>query len=198
MAELRARLRTATAPFHERVDAAFAGFGFDQPDGYRRFLRAHSRVVGSMEVALEQAGITLLLEDWPARVRRHALLADLDALGSPAPVSLSPPALLDNASCWGAAYVLEGSRLGGQVLARRLHQNNPAAPTRYLEHGDVARLWPSFLVRLEAAASLSWPTMLAAAEATFELFTCAAALEQCPEAVENGKGPEGPFHRAAS
>lgn len=197
MAELRARLRAATAPFHERVDAAFANFSFAQPGGYARFLRAHGRVLGSMEVALEQAGITGLLDDWPARVRRHALLVDLATLGSSPPISLPPPELPDIASCWGAAYVLEGSRLGGRVLARQLHQLDPTAPTRYLAHGDVAKLWPSFLTRLEAAPSSSWPAMLAAAEAVFELFTRAATLEQCQEVAENGKGPEGPFHKTA-
>src|SRR5690606_7085673 len=112
MAELRARLRAATGPFHERVDAAYANFSFAQPGGYARFLRAHGRVLGSMEVALEQAGIAGLLDDWPARVRRHALLADLATLGSSPPMPLPPPELPDIASCWGAAYVLEGSRLG--------------------------------------------------------------------------------------
>ena len=190
MAEWRTRLRTATAPLHEQVDAAYAGFGFDQPGGYRRFLRAHSRVLGSLEVALEQAGITALLDDWPSRVRRQALAADLQTLGDPLPVPLPALQLPDPASCWGAAYVLEGSRLGGRVLARRLHLIDPRAPTRYLEHGDVGRLWPGFLERLEAAAHpLGWPAMLAAAEATFELFITAAALEarsSVPEPAESG------------
>lgn len=179
MTELRARLRAATAALHERVDVAYAGFSFDRPDGYGRFLRAHSRVLGSMEVALEQAGIAQLLDDWPARARRHALLEDLEALGIPAPAPLPPPELPDPASCWGAAYVLEGSRLGGRILAQRLRQIDPGAPAGYLEAGDVARLWPRFLARLEtAAAPDAWPAMLAAAEATFSRFMTGAALEQ--------------------
>jgi len=192
MADLRARLRTATAPLHERVDAAFAGFGFDHPGGYRQFLRAHSRAIVSLEVALEKAGIAQLLDDWPARIRRHALLADLKELGSPAPVPLPAPELPNSASCWGAAYVLEGSRLGGQVVARRLHPFDPAAPTRYLEHGDVANLWPGFLARLEATASLcAWPALRSGAEAAFELFIAAAALERGKASLKTGKAPEG-------
>lgn len=188
MPELRTRLRNATAPLHSRVEAAYAGFDLEQPDGYLLFLRAHCRVLSAVEVALEQAGIARLLDDWPARTRRHMLLADLSELDSPAPTSLPLPQLLDEASCWGAAYVLEGSRLGGTILARRRRQIDPSAPVSYLEHGDVARLWPTFLSRLETARSGAWAPMLAAAEATFTLFMTGAALEQAG-AAENRKGP---------
>ena len=43
MAELRLRLREATAPLHERVDAAYSDFDLGRPEDYRRFLRAHAR-----------------------------------------------------------------------------------------------------------------------------------------------------------
>ncbi|TCD22252.1 heme oxygenase [Pseudomonas sp. IC_126] len=178
MSELRARLRHATAPLHAQVDAAYAGFDFNHEGGYVHFLRAHSRALGAVEVALEQAGIVRLLNDWPTRTRRHLLLADLSELDSPAPTTLPLPELLDEASCWGAAYVLEGSRLGGRILAKRQRQFDPSAPVSYLEHGDVARLWPTFLARLETAGCSSWPAILAAAEATFALFMAGAALEQ--------------------
>ncbi len=178
MAELRARLRQATAPLHEQVDAAFSDFSLEQPDDYRRFLRAHSRVLSAAEIALERAGFAALLDDWPLRVRRHALWADLAELECPSPAALSIPSLNDFASCWGVAYVLEGSRLGGRVLARRVRQANQTVPIRYLEHGEVARLWPAFLARLEQhAASYAWEPMLLAAEQTFALFAEAAALE---------------------
>lgn len=179
MAELRARLRQATAPLHEQVDAAFSGFALERPDDYLHFLRAHSRVLSAAEIALERAGIAGLLDDWPMRVRRHALTADLAELHCPHPAALPIRPLNDIASCWGVAYVLEGSRLGGRVLARRIREVNPTAPVRYLEHGDVARLWPTFLARLEyAAPGCAWEPMLEAAEATFSLFADAAAMER--------------------
>ncbi len=61
MAELRARLRQATAPLHEQVDTAFSGFAFEHPGDYRQFLRAHCRVLSAAEIALENAGIAELL-----------------------------------------------------------------------------------------------------------------------------------------
>lgn len=182
MAELRMRLRQATAPLHDRVDSAFSGFDLQDPDDYRRFLRAHYRVLCAAERALEQAAIGDVLDDWPARVRRHALGKDLAQLGCalPSPAPLAKPN--DDAACWGIAYVLEGSRLGGRVLARRLREANPQAPTRYLEHGDVAVLWPGFLARLERdAARCAWEPMLAAAETTFALFAEAATQERACE-----------------
>jgi heme oxygenase len=179
MAELRARLRQATATLHEQVDSAFSGFALGQPDDYYRFLRAHARVLSAAEISLERAGIAELLDDWPMRARRHALLADLAELQCPAPAPLKAPQIDDTASCWGASYVLEGSRLGGQVLARRIRQADPSAPVRYLEHGDVSRLWPTFLTRLEQAApGCAWEPMLAAAQATFGLFADAAVVER--------------------
>ncbi|MCQ4297950.1 biliverdin-producing heme oxygenase [Pseudomonas stutzeri] len=179
MAELRARLRQATATLHEQVDSAFSGFALDQPDDYRRFLRAHARVLNATELSLERAGIAELLDDWPTRARRHALLADLAELDCPSPPPLQAPQISGIASCWGVAYVLEGSRLGGRVLARRIRQADPSAPVRYLEHGDVSKLWPNFLTRLEQAApGCAWEPMLAAAQATFELFADAAVVER--------------------
>ncbi|MCW8155760.1 heme oxygenase [Stutzerimonas stutzeri] len=179
MAELRTQLREATAALHAQVDAAFSGFALDQPDDYRRFLRAHGRVLSATEVALERAGFAELLDDWPMRVRRHSLLADLEELECRAPAPLQAPRISGIASCWGVAYVLEGSRLGGRVLARRIRQADPNAPVRYLEHGDVARLWPTFLSQLELAApGCAWDPMLAAAQSTFRLFADAALLER--------------------
>jgi len=139
-------------------------------------------VLCAAERALEQAAIGDVLDDWPARVRRHALGKDLAQLGCalPSPAPLAKPS--DNAACWGIAYVLEGSRLGGRVLARRLREANPQAPTRYLEHGNVAVLWPGFLARLERdAARCAWESMLAAAETTFALFAEAATQERACE-----------------
>lgn len=55
-----------------------------------------------------------------------------------------------SAFCWGVAYVLEGSKLGGQVLYRRLHERLHPHSLRYLgtraAHGPA---WPQFLAQLE-------------------------------------------------
>ena len=54
----------------------------------------------------------------------------------------------------GAAYVLEGSRLGGVLLDRRALTSGDTdveANRRFLTHGAGTRMWPDFLKALDAA-----------------------------------------------
>lgn len=175
MDTLRNHLRTATVQHHERVDAAFSSFELGKQNGYRAFLQAHAQVLIPLEAALERAGIAAMIEDWTQRRRASALRADLADLGavvpSPAPHEMpSSPAW-----CWGATYVIEGSRLGGRVLARRVADADPSAPLRYLSHSSASPLWPSFLEKLELhAATCDWSDVLAGAHDTFERFLAAA------------------------
>lgn len=175
MDTLRNRLRAATAPQHERVDAAFSAYRLDQPEGYRAFLQAHAQVLIPLELTLEQAGIETMLDDWSQRSRRRALLEDLQALGCAEP-SLTRTGMAPSPGwSWGATYVIEGSRLGGRVLARRVAEANPSAPLRYLSHGSATPLWPSFLQKLEQQGSAcDWFEVLSGANATFDRFLGAA------------------------
>ncbi|WP_018747252.1 biliverdin-producing heme oxygenase [Chitiniphilus shinanonensis] len=175
---LRQRLRSATAGHHARVDAAFGRFDLSRPDDYRAFLVAHARALWPLECGLEAAGVARLLPDWPERRRRPALARDLAWLGAAVPdeARIQPLPLADEAACWGALYTLEGSRLGGAVLARQVAtQPALAGALAYLGHGAGGMLWPAFLARLEAAAPmLAWPALEAGACAAFELFADAA------------------------
>ncbi|HCC63345.1 MAG TPA: hypothetical protein DEQ55_19620 [Pseudomonas sp.] len=116
-----------------------------------------------------------MLDDWPLRCRRQALLADLKALGCAEP-PLTPAGMAPSPGwSWGAAYVIEGSRLGGRVLSRRVAEANPSAPLRYLNHGSATPLWPSFLQKLEQQGSAcDWSEVLTGANDTFERFLGAA------------------------
>ncbi|MCF7200714.1 biliverdin-producing heme oxygenase [Pseudomonas oligotrophica] len=175
----RTRLRNATAALHRQVDAAFSAFRLEQADDYRRFLRAHARVIPALEQALGASAATAHLPDWPQRCRSNALLADLaelDEAPPPAPfVALGD----DEGAFWGAAYVLEGSRLGAQLLLQRVRQGAAERPQRYLGHAAGETLWPRFLQRLEARASYCDEAALqAAAGAVFSRFAAAARLER--------------------
>ncbi|GAB6388889.1 biliverdin-producing heme oxygenase [Stutzerimonas marianensis] len=174
---IRLRLRAATAAQHERVDAAFSSYNLEDQAGYRAFLLAHLRVVQPVEVALEKSGIAALITDWPARQRRHALLADLEALGTAGPLT-EPLAIRPTPGwCLGACYVLEGSRLGNRLLARRVAAANPGAPLHYLAHSDTTPSWPGFLEQFEQGAKQQpWDQLLAGARDCFDLFVTAAKL----------------------
>lgn len=145
---LRILLRSATRPDHERVDALGETFDLASPDGYGAFLLAHARALPPLEAAVERSGF--LPPDWPERRRTAALTSDLARLGLAFPRPLPRPDLPRMAMNLGALYVLEGSRLGGALLARRLAAAQPSAPSAYLRHGEGQPFWRDFLVWLEA------------------------------------------------
>lgn len=186
MDSVRQRLKQASAGLHQQVDEAFSDFSLATPDGYRAFLRAHAAALFALEAALERNAIDTLLEDWPQRRRSVALRHDLEALGDEAPPALGlPQAPLNTGWCWGACYVLEGSRLGGQLLARRLQQAQPGAPMAYLAHAARAGLWQGFLQRLETAAGgCDEGELRRGVEDAFQLFLDAARQQRCAEPVD--------------
>jgi len=170
---IRWYLREATAPRHAAVDALGGSHSLDTPEGYRRFLRAHARALAPVEQALEAGGIATSLPDWPARARRAALAADLDALNTPAPAAAPAALPQGEAALLGAAYVLEGSRFGNGMLSKQVAEGLPRA---YLSHRAS---WPAFLAVLEArlADRALWPAAAAGALAAFDAFQAALAAE---------------------
>jgi heme oxygenase len=175
---VRAFLRDGTRDAHAAVDDAFSALPLGEREGYLALLQAHAAVLPPLETALQAAGVATVLPDWAARRRSPALLADLRRLGGAAPAGLEPPVLEGEAAVLGAAYVLEGSRLGARILERRLAAGDPdlARSAGYLRHGAGAVLWSSFLARLEAApaARREPERLLEAARAAFACFHAAA------------------------
>ncbi|WP_203309565.1 biliverdin-producing heme oxygenase [Sphingomonas beigongshangi] len=166
-----ATLRKATAADHDAVDAGFGVFRLDDATDYGLFLVAHAQALHVVETAL--AGDSTL----PAWRPRAALLAaDLAALGlampAPAP-AIAPPD--DPDGRWGALYVIEGSRLGGRVLAKTVPS---ALPTAYLAAVHEQGEWRTLLAAIDARGAASDDRARAAiirgARQTFALFAAAA------------------------
>ncbi|MEH3158709.1 MAG: biliverdin-producing heme oxygenase [Sphingomonas taxi] len=169
-------LRAATAADHQAVDDRFGAFTLDDAPAYRRFLTAHGRALPAVEAVL--AGDP----DLPAwRPRTAALAADLAALGKELPAPL-PFAVPGAAARWGALYVIEGSRLGGQLLARSVGEGLPVA---YLSARHEAGEWRELLARIEtraAASDTAWRgAAIAGARATFALYAQAGQIDLPPE-----------------
>ena len=143
---MRAWLREATRPWHARVDALGSGLDPRSRSGYGALLRAHGAVLPGLEHLLDRGPVP---PDWPARRRGPALLADLDSLGLAAPDAVALPAFDSPAARLGALYVIEGSRLGNEVLRRQVLTHWPQAPTAFLAHGAGLGLWPSFVTWLD-------------------------------------------------
>jgi heme oxygenase len=164
---LRMVLRAATTADHEAVDSEFGRFDLTLRLSYTQFLMAHARVLGVLEGAV--AGI------WsPWRARFPLLKADLAELG----VTVSegkPLPTRSTAAQWGALYVLEGSRLGGGILAGRV---GPELPKRYLSATHEAGSWRKFADALEQAGgseSDSWRAdAIGGAKLAFARFTQSA------------------------
>lgn len=177
-------LREATAGAHERVDAAFAGFDLADAVDYARFLAAHADVVGPLEAMLDAHGAARIAPDWPERRRGAALagdLATLDAHPAPASATLAPAlARIDDAlaaggdaALAGALYVIEGSRLGGRMLARGVADG---LPTAYLAAPQAPGQWRKLLAELDTLPYIDRDiaTAIAAADAVFSAFEVAA------------------------
>jgi heme oxygenase len=117
----------------------------------------------------------------PARSRIPHIRADLSDLGVDLDLDDVTPICLGAETCgrsvseaWGAAYVIEGSTLGGQVITRNL------AGTKWLPPGglrtfhpyghETGRMWNEFRTRLvTASTSLDAPLIVAGAVHTFSL-----------------------------
>ena len=162
-------LRAATRGAHDRVDALFADFDLGRAGDYRRFLEAQASAFLPTEDALAEAGAERIFPGWSEMRRGHLLRADLADLGLMPLLPVPAPALASPAAIAGAAYVVEGSRMGGAMLVRRVA---PDLPRRFLSAAFPAGGWRAFLGRLEQVlpTDVERREAIAAACATFALF----------------------------
>lgn len=176
-----AALRAATRDDHARVDALFSALPLGEPAGYRRFLRAQARAHLPVERALSAAGAAGVVADWRSRLRGPALLGDLSDLGEAVPPPLSAPVFASAAALLGGIYVLEGSRLGGKLIARAA----PAGmPTRFVAAPTRSGSWRGLLATLDAVLSPGeCEAAIAAARAVFDRFAEAGRHELEPVAA---------------
>ena len=165
---VRQALRKATMENHQRVDDLFSGFSLDSPTEYGAFLKAHARAL----VPLEQ----LAMPDSP---RLPQLMEDLALLGETLPEPLETTAHAGEGFRWGALYALEGSRLGGAMLERRVPAGLPRA---YLKSVHGHGSWIAFQQALDEAADgggQDWiDNAIQGAQAAFALFAAGAAAER--------------------
>lgn len=108
-------------------------------------------------------GGDLVMAGWPYRSRLPAIESDLCTLGAPLPERVMdglPPNTdgpeMSNAEVtepgWGSLYVVEGSALGGQVIARKLAAEFPGHAHRFFNmgHGHGQPTWRDFQTLLDS------------------------------------------------
>lgn len=183
---LRARLRRETAASHGALDGLFAGLEEEQdPRLYHRFVRMNHAGHRAIEPWLARSPLRTALPDWAGRSRLAALeedmaRMDLDAIDLPPAGWIGSP---DFSEALGAAYVLEGSRLGARVIRRRfaargIQQIWPGVSLAYLDRSAADEGAKAFMAEL-AAIELSEADAsrcVAAALAAFARFHDAAML----------------------
>lgn len=158
---LLAHLRAATRKQHAALDATIGPSIARSTASYARFLRASFGPASAVEQAVERA----LGPDFRA-IRGAALRADLEALGDVPPEGAPPLHLAGEAEAIGAAYVLEGSALGGMVLAAKVRDAlGDEVPSRYLQlrGREAAARWRWFLEQVRGLDGRWSEAMIAAA-----------------------------------
>ena len=145
MTSLRDRLRTDTAPRHERVDHAYSSLDLTQSDGLRTFLGSQFSVLAAVRCgpgrhAAEAADL--------GRRMASALRSDLrDLRAGPA-----LPVAERRLDATAVLYMLLGSSLGTRVLRRRwLEATDPSVATagRFLGLAPPPGAWRTLCEELE-------------------------------------------------
>ncbi|MCF4129239.1 biliverdin-producing heme oxygenase [Methylobacterium sp. SyP6R] len=199
MSDILERLRAETRPAHEAIERDLA---WETRVATLAEYRALLARFWGFHAVLEPA-LAASLDDAPffdPRRRLAHLAADLRILGFddakiqilPCP-RLAPPR--DRAEAFGALYVLEGSTLGGQVIAkhigRQLGLTAECGCRYYAAHGrETGAMWKAFRQRLaEEATRGEADAIVISATATFDAmrhWLCATAV---PALDEEGRGP---------
>lgn len=142
----RFALKAATDDIHRELDERLSTLDLAAESDYRRFLDFHARTVPAVETSLASGGLGDMVEGWCEARRSDAIAADLAALGNPMPKPVEAPALGGVGDLLGAAYVLEGSRLGGRVLERRVGRDLPKA---FLKGDGSLGPWPALIAVMD-------------------------------------------------
>ncbi|MCA8831432.1 biliverdin-producing heme oxygenase [Hymenobacter pini] len=156
--DILTRLRQETRPYHDTLEAndfnqALSAGTITAPLT-TRFLEKLYGFVVPVEEQL-RAHQSWFGPEWELerRFRSSLLRQDLPHAAS-LPLAPNLPPLHTRAQLLGVLYVLEGSTLGGQVIARQLAKAGIPAPAYFSGHAELTGpLWKSFVRLLQEAAT---------------------------------------------
>lgn len=178
---LRDSLRRATADSHAHAEAVISTLMFRQPIDratYVNLLRHLLSFISHWERAVESFIEPVLENLVRARTKLPLLRTDLAALGADDTMGAAYPQALPPldgvGSALGSIYVIEGSTLGGQIIAKRIRQTlslPDGAGVAYFESygSQTSARWSEFLDILEQHLTPPLlPYAIEAARATFQ------------------------------
>ena len=191
--ELRAFLRAHTRESHSRLAAHFASLGSHPTiEDYHRFILMNLVAYRALSSFLAWPGaaaasMSTLIDDNRCRLEADTAQMHLDCRAS-IEFAIEP---YGRAEAFGLAYVLNGSRLGGRFIHRRLQKAG------LFEAGLAESFLTATFERDETAPAAFDPTIgsgegydrraLEAATATFDLF------ERALDCVMRTRGAKGPM-----
>ncbi len=172
-------LKRAMRAEHERVEAAVPLMCPDLTrEQYISTLRRLYGVVGAWEVWSSMHAPASLRSLIASRNRCPLLQNDLAYFGETALRTAGPELALpdDPASFLGAMYVMEGSTLGGQYIARHvesvLHLTNREGSSYFRGYGDrTAEMWKEFRQVLASVDETETDVVISSARAMFAIFS---------------------------
>lgn len=142
-------------------------------DDYRGYLVRLYALVREVEGRVRGAGAGSPAA-WADGERLTRLTADIAAMGGDLPPERELPRDDSAATLWGLMYVIEGSMLGGTLLASRLARRaDLAGALSYLSGSSdrTAARWRAFCADMERALRPEqWPEAVAAARRLFARF----------------------------
>jgi heme oxygenase (biliverdin-IX-beta and delta-forming) len=209
--DLLTGLRTASATEHARLETSTRlPEAAREPGHYACALRAFLDVVGPLEATLaavaSSVGVDALVPGPRAALLRHDLdvlarlghdPAGVSTVATPVAIRSAIPEPDDVPGVLGCAYVLEGSRLGGMVIAPVIEARlglSPGDGTAFLRGGgvDAGRSWHRFRQEVSGIVARYDGSLDGASEAavaTFRSFRLAmqARTERVEDAVLAGR-----------
>lgn len=158
MESLHAQLKSQTADLHSSIERNSLMSRVMEPDfseqEYIRLLQKQLSFYLKVEASLHKIPRLMeLLPDSKNRIKSHSLRQDLAAMNSPVLEEEVHLPINNLAQALGVLYVLEGSSLGGQVIARKLKDHgfiNDQNLNFFNHYGsETGVFWRRFLAFLE-------------------------------------------------
>ncbi len=154
------RLKRETAAAHEAVEHSIPLMSADLDlDRYTACLQRMAGIVGAWEAEAARVAPKSLRPLLDERRRLHLLQDDLRTLGAPpatAPCCPALPPMHTEPRLLGTMYVMEGSTLGGQLIARHLERTLGLMPgvgnSFFRSHAEhTGAMWRAFCGHLRSA-----------------------------------------------
>ena len=177
-------LKESTAELHEQVESLVSVLDESGTlESYKALIARFFVLYRAIEGAMPADELRARGYDLSVRAKLPSLEKDIAALGIASPerlAGISEPVSIDLRSldrAFGAAYVLEGATLGGQVISRHLNAALGIGPENggafFNSYGkDVGPMWKAFGTAITAFAEAGGDdaAIIEGARETFELF----------------------------